>query len=121
MTTWKVIVVELTNVVAVVWSAYGESYSTILSLVKFVPVRVNCTNSRVLDNQLRLGLIDVSVGFGAVGVTAAEAADEALLPTLLVATTVQVYELPFVSPVTVIAVVMLVADFEVEPVVQVAV
>ncbi len=39
--------------------------------------------------------------FGAVGVTAVDAADGTLLPTALVAITVNVYGVPFVRPVTV--------------------
>jgi hypothetical protein len=42
---------------------------------------------------------------GAVGVTAAEAADAGPLPTELVAYTVKVYGVPFVSPGTVIGLV----------------
>jgi hypothetical protein len=41
---------------------------------------------------------------GPVGVTALDAADSALVPTALVAETVNVYVVPFVSPVTVVEV-----------------
>jgi len=59
-------------------------------------------NSRLLASQLRLGLIEVNVGVGTTGVTAAEAADAGPVPTLLVAVTVKVYAVPLVSPVTTI-------------------
>jgi len=48
------------------------------------------------------GPIAVSVGAGIVGVTAAEAAEDGLLPAEFVAYTVQVYGSPLVSPVTMI-------------------
>jgi hypothetical protein len=46
---------------------------------------------------------------GAVGVTAVEAAEGTELPTAFVATTVKVYGVPFVKPVTIIEVVVPIA------------
>jgi hypothetical protein len=45
---------------------------------------------------------NVAVVAGTLGVTEFDTADGALIPAALVAVTVQVYEVPFVRPVTVI-------------------
>jgi hypothetical protein len=52
--------------------------------VKLVPVRVKVWNA-LPRNLINVGVTEVNVGAGRVGVTAAEGDDAGLLPTLFVA------------------------------------
>jgi hypothetical protein len=68
-------------------------------------------------NETIAGLIELSVGVGSSGVTAAEAAEAGPLPAEFVAYTVQVYGSPFVSPATMIGLEVPDAFPELEPLV----
>ena len=66
------------------------------------PLLAGASNATVIDASPRVTLVIVGAPGAAPGTTGSDAKDALLVPTPLVAVTVQVYVFAFVSPVTVI-------------------